>query len=86
MSETKVESLEQEEVTKNENAENNPAPRQFSTKAKLKITLASLFGFFTFFITFSVKEDGQSTILVDHLANFVRYVLSFLGRQTVAWV
>ena len=85
MSEPKQDSMEQE-IQSDKLDSNHSEPRKFSTKAKLKITLASLFGFFTFFITFPIKEGGPSTILVDHLANLVRYILSLLGTQTVAWV
>ncbi len=85
MSEPKQESIEQE-IQSDELGSNHCAPRQFSTKAKLKITLASLFGFFTFFITFSIKEGGPSTILVDHLANLLKNFLGFFGTATVAWI
>ena len=63
--------------------ENTPPLRQFSAKAKMKIVLASLFGLFTFFISFKISATGPTTILVDHIANFVKGIL---GERVVPWV
>ncbi len=58
-------------------------PLKFSTKAKLKIILFSLFGFFTYFVSFKLTETGSPTILVDHIANIIK---GFLGTTLVAWI
>ncbi|WP_434778767.1 YjiH family protein [Neisseria sp. Ec49-e6-T10] len=63
--------------------ENFDLPLKFSAKAKAKIIFFSLFGFFTYFVSFKISETGSPTILVDHIANIVKDIL---GSTLVAWV
>ena len=63
---------------------NNEPPRNPSNFIPaFKIVTCSLLGFFAYFITFKVSPDGQSTILIDHIANAVRNIL---GKNLVPWV
>ncbi len=45
----------------------------YNSTAKLKLLLFSLFGFFTFFITF--EFNGSNSILIDHIANILKMIL-----------
>ncbi|MDL2271895.1 YjiH family protein [Desulfovibrio sp. OttesenSCG-928-I05] len=57
--------------------------RSFSAKAKTRLLGFSLLGFFCYFISFSLGDFSKNTIVVDHIANIIKY---FLGSELTAWV
>jgi len=61
-------------------------PRSFSTKAKARLLGFSLLGFFAYFVSFKIGDFSPNTILVDHIANLVKFLLNGISGTAVAWV
>jgi len=69
----------------NDNVE--AAPHSFSARAKARLLLFSLLGFFCYFISFTIADFSKNTIVVDHIANIIKYGLNnVLGQTAVPWV
>lgn len=58
--------------------------RKFSGKAKFRLIFFSLLGFFTYFVSFSIGDFSKNTILVDHIANVVKFLCG--GPKVVAMI
>lgn len=55
---------------------------KFSTLSYVKFIGAALLGLFSFFVTFKISEEGNSTIIVEHIANAIKGVL---GKNITPW-